>query len=56
MASALSRVFGTTAPLLTGYLLQISLHVPLYVSAVLLAGAGVCMWMLPIETQGREAM
>ncbi|KAI9354584.1 major facilitator superfamily domain-containing protein [Zopfochytrium polystomum] len=56
IAAALSRVFGTTAPIITGTLLGVSLRLPLYVSSGLIASAAVCMILLPIETRGRTAM
>ncbi|KAJ1559890.1 hypothetical protein HK405_008961 [Cladochytrium tenue] len=56
VAAALSRVFGMTAPLLTGALWGLSPRVPLYVSSALIAAAATCMVFLPIETRGRAAM
>ncbi|KAJ3178093.1 hypothetical protein HK101_010155 [Irineochytrium annulatum] len=56
VAGALSRVFGTAAPLLTGALWTIGPSVPLYVAALLIAGAASCMVFLPIETKGRQAL
>ncbi|KAJ2586475.1 hypothetical protein H4R99_008447, partial [Coemansia sp. RSA 1722] len=50
-ASALGRVAGIIAPLITGLLLEISTTVPLYVSVGLLWIAGGCMLALPIETR-----
>ncbi|KAJ2726771.1 hypothetical protein GGI07_000282 [Coemansia sp. Benny D115] len=51
MASALGRVSGIIAPLVTGLLLEASTTVPLYVSVGLLWAAAVCMVALPIETR-----
>ncbi|KAJ2744610.1 hypothetical protein GGI20_002825 [Coemansia sp. BCRC 34301] len=51
MASALGRVSGIVAPLITGLLLGISTTVPLYVSVGLLWIAAGCMVALPIETR-----
>ncbi|KAJ2815527.1 hypothetical protein FBU31_006896 [Coemansia sp. 'formosensis'] len=51
MASALGRVSGIVAPLITGLLLGISTVVPLYVSVGLLWVAAGCMMALPIETR-----
>ncbi|KAJ2471217.1 hypothetical protein GGI02_002412 [Coemansia sp. RSA 2322] len=51
MASALGRVSGIVAPLITGLLLGISTTVPLYVSVGLLGIASGCMIALPIETR-----
>ncbi|KAJ2908921.1 hypothetical protein GGI21_002400, partial [Coemansia aciculifera] len=51
MASALGRVSGIVAPLITGLLLGISTTVPLYVSVGLLLIAAGCMIALPIETR-----
>ncbi|KAJ2550070.1 hypothetical protein GGH95_006134, partial [Coemansia sp. RSA 1836] len=51
MASALGRVSGIVAPLITGLLLGISTTVPLYVSVGLLWAAAGCMTALPIETR-----
>ncbi|KAJ2479025.1 hypothetical protein IWW56_003343 [Coemansia sp. RSA 2131] len=51
MASAVGRVVGIVAPLVTGLLLEISTSVPLYVSVALLWMAAGCMFMLPIETR-----
>ncbi|KAJ2346809.1 hypothetical protein GGF43_004901 [Coemansia sp. RSA 2618] len=51
MASAVGRVVGIVAPLVTGLLLEISTTVPLYVSVALLWAAAGCMFMLPIETR-----
>ncbi|KAJ1825681.1 hypothetical protein LPJ56_002558 [Coemansia sp. RSA 2599] len=50
-ASALGRVAGIIAPLITGLLLELSTTVPLYVSVGLLWIAGGCMLALPIETR-----
>ncbi|GET00545.1 MFS general substrate transporter [Rhizophagus clarus] len=55
IASAFGRVAGIIAPIVTGVLLSISVSVPLYVSALLFAAAGVCIVLLPIETKGRQA-
>lgn len=55
MASSLARVLGSTAPLATGALLQVSLQAPLYLSSAALCGAALCMILLPIETRGRAA-
>ncbi|KAI9506687.1 hypothetical protein GGI25_005346 [Coemansia spiralis] len=51
MASALGRVAGIIAPLITGLLFSISTTVPLYVSVGLLWAACGCMIALPIETR-----
>ncbi|KAJ2486883.1 hypothetical protein IWW37_005453 [Coemansia sp. RSA 2050] len=55
MASALGRVSGIVAPLITGLLLGISTVVPLYVSVGLLWIAVGCMVLLPIETRDNAA-
>ncbi|KAJ1819865.1 hypothetical protein LPJ60_003534 [Coemansia sp. RSA 2675] len=55
MASALGRVSGIVAPLITGLLLGISTVVPLYVSVGLLWIAVGCMVLLPIETRDNVA-
>lgn len=55
IASALGRVAGIIAPILTGLLLSLSIAVPLWVSAAVFALAGGCMVLLPIETRGRVA-
>ncbi|KAI8854586.1 major facilitator superfamily domain-containing protein [Chytridium lagenaria] len=56
VASSLSRIFGTMAPLMTGTLLTISPTLPLYVSSALIFLSSVAMVMLPIETRGRQAL
>ncbi|KAJ3299155.1 hypothetical protein HDU76_006395 [Blyttiomyces sp. JEL0837] len=56
VASALSRVFGCMAPILTGTLLSVSLHLPLIISSLLIALSAVCMILLPVETRGKAAM
>ncbi|GAA99250.1 uncharacterized protein L969DRAFT_102623 [Mixia osmundae IAM 14324] len=53
IASALSRVAGIIAPLLTGLLLSLSVSLPLFVSAGAFATATICMATLPFETRGR---
>ncbi|KAI8909138.1 major facilitator superfamily domain-containing protein [Gorgonomyces haynaldii] len=55
IASALGRITGAIAPTLTGYLLDINVQIPLYVSASFIALTGVCMLLLPIETRGKVA-
>ncbi|KAI9474729.1 major facilitator superfamily domain-containing protein [Coemansia mojavensis] len=50
-ASAIGRVAGILAPLITGLLLELNSTIPLYVSVALLWAAAVCMFMLPIETR-----
>ena len=55
LASGLSRIFGSIAPLVTGVLLGMGMNVPLYVSAGSIGLAGVCMVLLPIETRGVAA-
>ncbi|KAJ3100754.1 hypothetical protein HDU96_010234 [Phlyctochytrium bullatum] len=56
VASSLSRVFGTMAPVLTGTLLTLSPSLPLYVASFLIFLSAVCMVLLPIETRGRQAL
>ncbi|KAL2915387.1 Filamentous Growth Regulator [Polyrhizophydium stewartii] len=56
MASALGRVTGAVAPIITGVLLESSVNTPLYVSATLIGLSFVCMVLLPIETRGRHAL
>ncbi|KAI8927377.1 major facilitator superfamily domain-containing protein [Entophlyctis helioformis] len=56
IASALGRITGTIAPILTGVLMEHDLSLPMYVASVMLGLAFVCMVMLPIETRGRRAM
>ncbi|KAJ2159702.1 hypothetical protein GGF46_002827 [Coemansia sp. RSA 552] len=51
MASAIGRVAGIVAPLITGLLLEVSVTVPLYVSVALLWAAAGLMFILPIETR-----
>ncbi|KAI8322188.1 MFS general substrate transporter, partial [Martensiomyces pterosporus] len=51
MASALGRVAGIIAPLITGLLLELSSTLPMYISVALLWAASVCMVALPIETR-----
>ncbi|KAI9293229.1 MFS general substrate transporter [Neoconidiobolus thromboides FSU 785] len=52
-ASALSRIAGIIAPLVTGGLISISLSLPNYISAIMFVFVGICMVLLPIETKGR---
>ncbi|KAJ3109398.1 hypothetical protein HDU97_006643 [Phlyctochytrium planicorne] len=56
IASSLSRVFGTMAPILTGTLLTVSVNLPLYVSSLLIFLSAVAMVWLPIETRGRTVL
>ncbi|KAF0536952.1 MFS general substrate transporter [Gigaspora margarita] len=55
MSSALGRIAGIIAPIVTGVLLSINICIPLYLSASLFALSGICMILLPIETRGRQA-
>lgn len=55
IASALGRITGASAPILSGVLLNIALNVPLYVAAACLVSSGICMILLPLETRGRQA-
>ncbi|KAJ1963909.1 hypothetical protein GGI12_001758 [Dipsacomyces acuminosporus] len=50
-ASALGRIAGVVAPLVTGLLLELSSSLPMYISVVLLWAASACMVALPIETR-----
>ncbi|KAI5477168.1 MFS transporter [Pseudohyphozyma bogoriensis] len=52
IASALSRLGGIMAPILTGVLLSINTSLPLYVSALFCAITAAAMILLPIETRG----
>jgi MFS family permease len=56
IASSLGRISGCIAPILTGALLDISLSIPLYLSASFLCIAAVFMVMLPLETRGKAAL
>ncbi|KAJ3257669.1 hypothetical protein HDU77_002642 [Chytriomyces hyalinus] len=55
-ASVVSRVFGCMAPLLTGWLLGVSVALPLVIASGFLFLAGVCMVLLPVETRGRDVL
>ncbi|CAG8719351.1 14217_t:CDS:2 [Cetraspora pellucida] len=55
ISSALGRIAGIIAPIVTGILLSINISIPLYLSASLFALSGICMILLPIETRGRQA-
>lgn len=56
IASALARIFGTVAPIITGALIEIKLEYALYVSSGLFLAAFLCMVFLPVETRGRQAI
>lgn len=47
IASALSRLAGMTAPIMTGVLLAFSTSLPLYIAAGLLLATAGCMLALP---------
>jgi MFS family permease len=51
IASALGRILGATAPLLSGALIQIDIKLPIYLSAILFGFTGLMMLLLPIETR-----
>jgi len=53
IASALGRIAGIIAPLVTGGLLSVSLSLPNYLSFGMFVMVGICMLLLPIETRGR---
>ncbi|KAJ9074884.1 hypothetical protein DSO57_1001871 [Entomophthora muscae] len=53
IASALGRIAGMIAPLVTGGLLSVSLSLPNYLSAAMFLLVGACSILLPIETKGR---
>ncbi|KAJ1914700.1 hypothetical protein H4219_004673 [Mycoemilia scoparia] len=55
VASALSRIAGIIAPLITGPMVEWSLNGTLYTSMGILGVSGICMLLLPIETKGRAA-
>ncbi|CAG8453005.1 13375_t:CDS:2 [Ambispora leptoticha] len=55
ISSAIGRIAGIIAPVITGALLAINISLPLFVSAILFGLAGVSMVLLPIETRGRQA-
>ncbi|KAI8840339.1 major facilitator superfamily domain-containing protein [Chytriomyces cf. hyalinus JEL632] len=55
-ASVVSRVFGCMAPLLTGWLLGVSVALPLVIASGFLFLAGICMVLLPVETRGRDVL
>ncbi|KAI8810701.1 major facilitator superfamily domain-containing protein [Cladochytrium replicatum] len=56
VASALGRIVGAAAPLLSGLLYSLSRSLPLFVASTVLVLAGFCMVSLPIETRGLEAL
>jgi hypothetical protein len=56
VASALGRVTGLFAPLLTGMLMSINIKTPVYVSAGFFVITGTLMAMVPIETRGRTVV
>lgn len=51
VASALGRISGSFAPILTGILIEIELKLPLFVASIFFFATGVCMVMLPKETR-----
>ncbi|KAI0229217.1 hypothetical protein L0F63_004522 [Massospora cicadina] len=53
VASALGRIAGVVAPLVTGGLLSVSLSLTNYLSAAMFLVVGICTLLLPIETKGR---
>ncbi|CAG8682267.1 9136_t:CDS:2, partial [Scutellospora calospora] len=55
ISSALGRIAGIIAPLVTGLLLSINISIAFYLSSFLFALSGICMVLLPIETKGRQA-
>lgn len=52
--SFLNSFAGLWAPILTGYLLDVSVNAALYLSAAFFVLNGVLMVCLPIETRGRQ--
>lgn len=56
IASSLGRITGCIAPLLTGFFMDISIVLPLYISAAFLCMTAICMALLPIETRGRASI
>ena len=56
IASALSRICGSIAPIVTGSLIERDVKIPLYISSASICFAGICMLLLPIETRGLGAM
>ncbi|TPX31437.1 hypothetical protein SmJEL517_g05238 [Synchytrium microbalum] len=56
IASALGRITGALAPLMSGAFLSIWSDLPLYFAAGLIGVAGLCMALLPIETRGRPSL
>jgi MFS family permease len=55
LASGMSRLSSACGPLLTGFLLQFGISVPLYTSSGLILLAAAFMWFLPVETRGIAA-
>jgi MFS family permease len=55
LASGMSRLSSACGPLLTGFLLQFGISVPLYTSSGLILLAALFMWFLPLETRGVAA-
>lgn len=51
IASALSRLAGIAAPIITGLLLSINVSAPLFLSSVCFFVTAACAIMLPIETR-----
>jgi MFS family permease len=54
IAASLSRIFGSTAPVVAGALFNINSNLPLIVSSMSILIASFCMILLPIETRGLD--
>lgn len=56
IASALGRLTGLFAPILTGTLIDVGFYLPLYVSAGFFIVTATLMALVPIETRGRTVV
>lgn len=54
IASALGKLFGAVAPIVTGYLIEIKLEYALYLAVGMFVVSGLMMSVLPIETRARR--
>jgi MFS family permease len=55
LASGLSRLSGAFGPLVTGYLIQSGISLPLYISSGMICVCGLLILLLPFETKGIAA-
>ncbi|GBB96130.1 hypothetical protein RclHR1_02690015 [Rhizophagus clarus] len=55
ISSVFARITGMISPILTGVLISVSISAPLYVTSFAFFILAILVFMLPIETRGRQA-